>query len=233
MHESLGVVMDRILGDMALDTIPCLVGSFLESGNSPVVKGFSHPLGFLYSPLFAADGAALRLHVWHPSLSITDVSSWQIHTHEYYLASYVLCGSVINTVYEVEPDSVSPTHRVYKVSYENGESALRPSHELVSCDVKQQNRFDAGRRYEVLPNEFHRTTVPKNCLVATLVAVRPSVQHSPRVLGDLVPMRKQSTNRRPMESAGVERVLSMVLRECRKLKHSTATNGTRTTKRTG
>ena len=161
---------DKILslGTILLETVTA--GNLLSLIDSQRKRGEKvrvHPNGFLQLSLSPDAGwrdQGLRLHVWTDELVPQKDPSYQIHDHIFDIESYVLCGTLVNTLYYVE-ENVSGDH----VLIEAGVEELKDTQKRVFCRLKEVQTVHEGERYSISGHEFH-TSHASTPFTATLMA---------------------------------------------------------------
>lgn len=152
----------------------------------PPLEGIWHPNGFLYVPLIEENMMAVRLHVWPPGREKTNdkTLNWFIHSHSWDLQSYVLCGNILKSIYEVS-NSHAPTHRIYHAYSFGLQNELHATDSLVSCKLKSTEKISPGKTYTIKSDTFHTAPVNVNQLTATLVVWQKAKYGVSKVLGSL------------------------------------------------
>lgn len=157
--------------------------TFLEQNSRQLTFNW-HPLGFVHSKLCHIPNIGdLRLHVWLEDNRKTQFPPMPIHDHIFQVNSFVLAGSVTNHVYEIGSDSGS-LYRIYEAEYAHGGSHLKPTEELLTCDLESSITYNKGDFYQVERDIFHETTVENESFAATLViATEKDQTEQPKILG--------------------------------------------------
>ena len=91
-----------------------------------------HPLGFIMGTLITEKEMRLRIHIWSKKYSKPQEPYWNIHTHIFHLKSWIISGSILNTLYEIEEVNESE-NCIYEVHYNDNKSILKKSNKLIGC----------------------------------------------------------------------------------------------------
>jgi hypothetical protein len=120
-----------------------------DSGNLPRVHGN----GFVQLDL--PDGR--RLHVWDDGVPRQAVSS-SVHDHAFGFTSHVICGILVNVVYEVVPDPHG-LFDVYAPMRRSGteDTKLVSTGERVNLSTTEVQTLPTGKTYSFPPLVFHDT----------------------------------------------------------------------------
>lgn len=174
MHESMCQIaaLMRAPGEEQFAAIVELVANALAAaeGCPESIEAIWHPVGFAYFKLGQEEDMTLRLHAWTPLRGKYDRPIWPIiHSHDWVLTSCVLCGEIENSIYLVEPDAQSPTHRIYDIEHQANLDHLRATDLLVSCRRDSFEVLRRGRKYELDPGTFHSTETIGWEVASTLV----------------------------------------------------------------
>lgn len=146
-----------------------------------------HPLGFVHVKLGEVPGyGTLRWHIWPKGIRRTQTPNWPIHNHIFTVNSFVLCGTVTNTTFNVRDDNLTPTNCLYQVKYSDGGSILSPTEDKVTCAINHFSTFEAGSFYVVSKDQYHTSSVPITHLTSTVVlATDIDLSIKPLVVGRL------------------------------------------------
>ena len=174
LQEGLGYSMSKV--EQILDNL-------IEQPD--ICKATHHPLGFIHLKLFKKLNVSLRLHIWQRQARKIQIPAWLIHNHIFDLKSYVLCGSINNLNYDVVKAENKPSYRIYEVIYDECESQLHVTDELVNCKLVESKTFKARDSYEVNREIFHTSTVELGQLTCTLVITSNEKAIKPKVIGKL------------------------------------------------
>jgi hypothetical protein len=168
---------------------------------SPII----HPLGFIHVDLGNDDqGCSLRLHIWDNSIDSSIHDKPVIHQHNRSIRSLVLCGEIVNTVYQVDFNISSATHSVYEVCYQRDSERM---HDLIkytgdsACAlISYEHRILTGEYYDLDVTLFHRSFV-NNSFASTLVLAGKKQAIYPRILGQLHGPSEYTFTRRSMDDS--------------------------------
>jgi hypothetical protein len=130
-----------------------------------------HPLGFFCMPVQRTGGRGICIHVWTPAFQPALTTS-QVHSHSWDLASYVLYGTLRNQRIRVAAARATATHRIFEVHSHGDTDELHATGRLVSCEPEAASEYGAGCVYFVPAGEFHTTVVPDAQEVATVALGR-------------------------------------------------------------
>lgn len=140
--------------------------------------------GFLSVPLFKHDSPIeefdfIRLHIWHKSLEIhydkERCLQFSIHSHSFFAESWVLCGQIINDIYNVHNTTSTSPLSLFSIGYNStlneinqhvsvAEKTLR----YVSVDRQNQMVLRSGEQYKINAGDFHKSgTVDEEEVSAT------------------------------------------------------------------
>lgn len=198
----------------AMDEPASLKGAAMEVLRSVVSGAFKvtferHVLGFWHARLDSSDDCDLRLHVWPVPLQPRE-PHWPIHNHRFTLNSYVLSGTVVNTIYDVEFKSEG-TSRAYTVEYVQGKSVRKASEKLLEYSVRTSSVIEEDRFYTVPHMEFHSSAVTFQPSVTIALAYNKR-DMEPIVIGDRVGKPEYTYERMPVPDTEVFAILSKVVR---------------------
>ncbi|WP_226633921.1 hypothetical protein [Novosphingobium profundi] len=113
-----------------------------------------HPLNFLAARVEDDAGNALRLHLWDERFRFKQVGL-EVHDHKFDYQSFVVDGSVEQTIYEAIPDSEG-AHEVLEVSYSGGGSILQRSGKHIQLFELRREKYSSGVLYELPHGVLHR-----------------------------------------------------------------------------
>lgn len=130
------------------------------------IQARRHPLGFAHF-MVPHGNLELRVHVWTPGQQIQDASV-AIHDHMFSFVSRVLLGSLENFEYSLS-ENIHGSCRLFVVEYRNSLSRIVPTQTRV--DLKEASRavVEQFGLYSVDSETFHRSVVPADALVCTVV----------------------------------------------------------------
>jgi hypothetical protein len=141
-----------------------------------------HPLGFVSCVLDEARPEyVIRAHYWPVGERRVKQPHWPIHTHSYFLSSYVLAGTIRDRQYR---STDAPQYTVYSVDYYQGGSRVINTGRQIGLQVERDLLWACGETYEVKTNVFHRTDVAISESAVTLVALSDFTADAPLVLGE-------------------------------------------------
>ena len=133
--------------------------------------------GFLSIPLYRmetkeGDVEILRLHIWDKTLDkFIDnkaVSDFSIHSHKFYARSWILCGEVLNTNYELDDKQEGSDLSYFKISWANSTFDAKDNSRkstLLNTEIQVNIKnysfacYRAGNSYEICAGEFHKSAV--------------------------------------------------------------------------
>ncbi len=171
-------------------------------------------LGMLQAYVMEGGVNELRVHVWHPELTVDDMDGAGLgHDHRFDMTSLVLVGQLTHLELTISPQS-NGWWNMYEVV--NARRALRETgtragdFRLIEGRVQVQKHamtISAGNSYFFPKRTFHETRL--NSPIAITIALKSNQEESPaRVLCDL--------HREPLNAFGTslpELKLSLVLAE--------------------
>jgi hypothetical protein len=176
------------------------------------IEAIWHPVGFAYFKLGQEKDVTLRLHAWMPLRGKYDRPIWPIvHSHDWMLTSCVLCGGIANSIYLVEPNVQSPTHRIYDIEHQEDLDHLRATDLLVSCRRDSFEVLRRGRKYELDPGTFHSTETTGHEVVSTLVLARQVPDSPAKVLGEISGASVYTMTRHRCSPAEVRQIVSLMI----------------------
>lgn len=145
----------------------------------PAVR--NHPLGFFYASEEIEAGLHLRYHFWPSTWSMPTLEQGkEDHDHTYHLSSMIVIGELRHKTFEAVDDPAG-THEVLVVGYRSVDSVLNPTGRRVRVTCSGDERYSAGKRYQLSPGTIHRA-VPTKLPTATIVVTRDAGDGmSPRV----------------------------------------------------
>lgn len=140
-----------------------------------------HPLGFLMSKLFEEPSLALRVHIWPKGGGREQNPAWPIHDHIFNMKSWILQGSIINTVYCASEKSSN--FQQYLASYLGNESILTRTEQEISLARKCEETYGAGQFYTMDAGIFHSSSHAKENTTVTAVLTNNVFPGPPRIAG--------------------------------------------------
>lgn len=139
-----------------------------------------HPLGFVSCVIKQTEEFTLRVHLWPKGERRVKNPDWPIHTHSYFLSSFVLQGDIRDIRYKSIEDGQNV---VYSVRYFQGGSEITQTEEKVGVVPLVDELRCEGDSYEVDLDVFHQSVVPIEQSAVTLVALSNFTDSPPLVLG--------------------------------------------------
>jgi hypothetical protein len=98
-----------------------------------------------------------RLHVWGHKDIPKQKTDTPIHNHRFSFTSFVLRGTMMSQMYEVE---LGRTHRCYTAKVrKDQDTVLEPTHELVTMRPTGLHVVTAGHFYPMIAGEIHESIV--------------------------------------------------------------------------
>ena len=91
-----------------------------------------HPLGFMVVDLAQLGKKSIYLHIWIKNITEPYLATSKVHRHPGRLASFLLCGSMVNYSVEINCNPSTYTHRIYKILHRGNTDCLMPTEQLVS-----------------------------------------------------------------------------------------------------
>ena len=148
----------------------------------PTAAVSRHPYGFLIIRLGATvDGAQVRFNIWLSEKRPGQEPNWPIHSHEIAMSSYVVRGSLENTIWPQPRFGFGDP--LYLASYTETTSVLTKSDIRISEGRKVSESVGQGRQYEVEKGLFHATQVPDDGECVTLCVFHAEENGVGTVLG--------------------------------------------------
>jgi hypothetical protein len=165
--------------------IHLLLDALLKDGTL-TKRSFNHPFGFIQIKIIDFGNQfpeSLRLHIW-PFNRIIQRPQYLIHSHAFDFTSYVICGKISNSIYEITPTENSEDC-LYEVDYndEKSTSTLIKTERRVLCKLVNQETMSTGQHYKMYKNMFHSSDIEENVYTATLFTTS-NRQHGTSVLGN-------------------------------------------------
>lgn len=173
-----------------------------------------HPLNFV--AIRAEDGAGLglRLHLWDSRFRFGQ-QGFEVHDHVFDLDSFVVSGTVRQTLYEAESTDEGEL-AAYEVQYGTHAALLKAVHDRLKLNVTRVDDFSEGQRYELPPRVLHRlelVTLAAITLVLTRmgagspVSIGPAA-YSPPPLIKRLPIRNSLGRDMTVAADGVDAILA-------------------------
>lgn len=130
-----------------------------------------HPLGMLRLRLAKLDDYLLKVHIWPQGVRGPTSPVGIIHAHIWPLKSYILYGSVTNTIYHVsDATREKATNRLYRTKPTGTglEQVLAATDDYIICNTTSIERQTEGTFYDVPLDQYHATTVALEDYAATV-----------------------------------------------------------------
>lgn len=140
-----------------------------------------HPTGFVVFHLGTVEGGwRLRLHVWPAGKRQLLAGHPHIHNHTWTLASYVLYGTYVDTVYEINADG---DHHISHSAETNKEdlTSIWPI-DTVNLKVLERRTVRNSGLHYIPAGQLHETSIPLSKSLATLVLMGPTENHTELLL---------------------------------------------------
>lgn len=173
MSDLIGL-FDQLVGAASM-------GRFEEALMGTPIAGahlHGHPLGFRVVRI--SDGPlSLRLHLWKGPAC--EQPGFEIHDHAFDLTSYVVAGVVRQRTYSAVR-AMDGQHAVYRVTYDDGRSALAHSGCRVRVEAVGDERFAQGETYSLPAGQLHEA-YRDNCDTAITLVLTTAKTVSPVTIG--------------------------------------------------
>jgi hypothetical protein len=124
-----------------------------------------HPLGFTSSKITMGKHN-LRLHIWRNTGS--PQAGFEVHDHTFDFESYVISGSIKQTVYDIHANN-DGNFCIYHVDYDENTSILKNSGNFVNLVQLKEEIVSANQSYRVRAGELHRSDLFECSCAVTLV----------------------------------------------------------------
>ena len=143
-----------------------------------------HPLGFLFCRLHQfSNNETIRIHIWSDKENIQK-QIIDIHNHFYNIMSYIIVGSVSNTLYKASVNEPY-THSTYIGSYQNNEKRiLSKNDECYKLEELETHIINEGELYKIVKSEVHRGGSIDNFSISLVYTEDPG-NPSPLVFGPI------------------------------------------------
>jgi hypothetical protein len=128
-----------------------------------------HALGFLQIQLGEFDGRAVRLHMWPGHNDHATDKRTDIHSHPWRLQSYVLFGSIGNSVFQVFESNCGPG-QIYEVERQGGAVTHRKLDIKVAWKPLSVETIGRDGHYSVEASAFHSSTFTAIGAVTLVIA---------------------------------------------------------------
>ncbi|GAB4588260.1 hypothetical protein [Nocardia sp. IFM 10818] len=127
------------------------------------INALLHPLGFICYPLERDGHRGVCLHAWDDELwqgqPHTELTTSPIHSHSWDMVSYVVHGTVCNSVIEISDADTQPEFRVAEIHSDGDIDMIRPTDRLVRATVVASEWHSDGDVYRLDARVFHTTSV--------------------------------------------------------------------------
>lgn len=174
-----------------------------------------HPLGFLHSVIERDGDYAMRLHIWPEGERPHQSPFWPIHNHRFDIVSSILCGSLENRFYSLQPSKTNPTHRLYRVEYVGRGSVLYPTEIMVEVAECGSQSMTARTRYVIGAGLYHQSDIAADCFTATLALTKDVLDiGSIFTAGEITAERNYEYDRSPLTQAEHSLVIKQLMDHC-------------------
>ncbi|ENU35231.1 MULTISPECIES: hypothetical protein [Acinetobacter] len=119
------------------------------------LKITTHPLGFYCCRISTGASSDIRLHFWDKNLLSQE--SFTIHTHLFDLESYILYGSLKNTIFEYSKENKGLRCSVYQTSYNGNQSIIKDQETLSFLFIDSETIYNAGDTYSLKSHQAHKS----------------------------------------------------------------------------
>lgn len=141
-----------------------------------------HPLGFFVCTLLQEGPYKIRLHYWMSSINLEVQSlDLMIHDHTFNFKSWVVSGSIENTVYEQASDGLE--YNLYSTFYDQNTSILRRENRKFLVAETSVKIISRNNTYEMSAGVLHKTRALENLTFTVLYTEETNVKN-PMVLAD-------------------------------------------------
>jgi hypothetical protein len=136
------------------------IATFLQNLKKDGCKIISQPLGFYRIFLTAKDAlsAGLLLHIWTRPNQHRKSKEIDIHSHTFDMTSRVLCGSLINRLYQVNQNE-SGNYKLVNVFHDGKKATRVVTDTLVEPTIIKEEIVDSGNIYTFGSKIFHSTEI--------------------------------------------------------------------------
>jgi hypothetical protein len=160
-----------------------LVKQALLSASDRALIAFKHPLGFLRIQLLREGPVGLYVHIWTSRISMPRPTTTGIHSHNWWLLSRIITGSIENRVYTVEECDNSGDYQIFTVKHDNNVDNLLSTGRYVKCRLANRTLHTTDECYQLPPNTFH-FSIPHTAVdTVTLILASHRSSESEYVLG--------------------------------------------------
>ncbi|MUH01353.1 hypothetical protein F7734_57435 [Scytonema sp. UIC 10036] len=169
-----------------IETITILYELLMDGVTQNRLSSMWSPFGFsimCLNPPTSTD--IVRLHIWLSNFRPKQVPDWPIHFHSWTLHSKILCGSITNHIYNVQPNC-DRDRELYQAQYINtNSSSVEATGIRVSCELINSETYYPGQSYFVKPGQYHSVDAGENMLCATLVLMTDNNNDVPCIVGEI------------------------------------------------
>lgn len=148
-----------------------------------------HPLGFLFCRLHQfSSNETIRIHIWSDKENVQK-PLMDIHNHFYNIISYIVVGSVSNTLYKASKTEPY-THSTYIGSYQTNEKRiLSKNDEYYKLEELETHIINEGELYSIGKSEVHRGGSIEDFSISLVYTEDPG-NPSPLVFGPIDGLNK-------------------------------------------
>ncbi|WCT11553.1 hypothetical protein [Mucilaginibacter jinjuensis] len=147
-------------------------------------KMYYHPLSFCYSVLHKfPNNETIRLHIWNTQ--IYDIKPpLDIHDHYYKVNSFVICGCIINQLYQVNETANNSEMNLFEGGYsKSGDRELIKTTKEYEVIANKYETYCMGEIYTIEHDEVHSGGSVDHKIAATLVYTEQPLDRPPLVFG--------------------------------------------------
>lgn len=144
-----------------------------------------HPLGFLFCRLHHFDNdETIRVHIWSDKENIQK-PLMDIHNHFYNIISYIVTGSVSNTLYKVSKEEPL-THATYVGSYQSNERRILSKKNMCyKLEEIETHIINEGELYTIGKSDVHKGDSIDDSISISIVYTEDPGNPSPLVFGPI------------------------------------------------
>ncbi|WP_433847529.1 hypothetical protein [Acinetobacter proteolyticus] len=133
-----------------------------------------HPLGFYCCRISTEATSDIRLHFWDKNLISQE--SFAIHTHLFDLESYILYGSLRNTVFEYSKENKGLKCSVYETSYNGKQSIIKDQETLSFLLINSEKIYNAGDTYSLKARQAHKSDLVSAYAISLVTTLKHQAQ---------------------------------------------------------
>lgn len=207
IHNAVHMLCHGAAGDALQQS--CLEVLITILSNPESVAAVWHPLGCLYIEIFRNAMRSVRIHVWGVREGRCSGSNISVHSHDFYLHSYVITGVIENRIYTKKTGI--PTYQLYDIEYYGDVNILRPTGHYLRYEATTCQRVHRGEMYSIPPGQFHSVRVFGDGIVTTFVVADFQPERRGRLLGPIDGRDNVRTKRTPCTVDDLTRVLKNIL----------------------